>query len=67
MVFALCVCDVCEIVKNFFWSFFLILSKGPCLCVWVCSLCLQETLEDLAESEQYTEARSVLDSVKLEG
>uniref|UniRef100_A0A3Q0SI96 Tubulin-specific chaperone A n=1 Tax=Amphilophus citrinellus TaxID=61819 RepID=A0A3Q0SI96_AMPCI len=27
----------------------------------------QETEEDLAESEEYKEARSVLDSVKLEG
>ncbi|CAL8282119.1 tubulin-specific chaperone A [Gadus morhua] len=28
---------------------------------------LMETLEDLAESEEYIEARSILDSVKLEG
>jgi hypothetical protein len=32
-----------------------------------CALFLQETLEDLAESEEYIEARSILDSVKLEG
>lgn len=34
------------------------------LCVFVC---FQETEEDLAESEEYKEARGVLDSVKLEG
>lgn len=30
-------------------------------------VCFQETEEELAESEEYKEARSILDSVKLEG
>lgn len=38
--------------------------KQTCLCVFVS---FQETEEDLAELEEYKEARNMLDSVKLEG
>lgn len=40
----------------------IVLVLISCMC-----LCLQETEEDLAEAEEYKEARTVLDSVKLEG
>jgi hypothetical protein len=33
----------------------------------ICCVCFQETEEDLAEAVEYKEARTVLDSVKLEG
>ena len=39
--------------------------KQPPVCVCLCLL--QEAEEDLGESEEYKEARGVLDSVKLEG
>lgn len=39
-------------------------TKTKPICVFVC---FQETEEELAESEEYKEARSILDSVKLEG
>ncbi len=35
-----------------------------CVCVFVS---FQETEEDLGETEEYKEARNILDSVKLEG
>lgn len=38
--------------------------KQNCGCVFVS---FQETEEDLGESEEYKEARNILDSVKLEG
>lgn len=40
-------------------------TKSVCVCV--CFVSFQESEADLGESEEYKEARNMLDSVKLEG
>lgn len=49
---------------NSFFGSIVDCTKTKPICVFVC---FQETEEELAESEEYKEARSILDSVKLEG